>query len=278
MKVFVLLIAVMLLDAVLVQAQVQDNFDHLVKQVEEGKTYGIRRAKAGSATAVKEVKGYYIRLVPPVYKQVWDTIELSPALNGNLDTSNYFIQTEVLVLKEAAVEWKLADVSPECTNLVPEAAICLLKTTPRYEIVNKKFFPFKNITDTSNTDYVIPRKYVVVMREELVEAPRLERLYLQDNPQIGPNDRVIRVGEGIWEPWTEVVCPMGLFNTPSVQEVQEALKKEGYTVKMTNSYDEQTKRALHEFQRDNMLEVGELDEMTINRLGIKRRRLIEIKN
>jgi hypothetical protein len=261
-------------------AQNEDNLDYLISNVAEGKTYYLAKANQNSENIVRENEGYYIKIVPAVYETVPDTVILSPPLNGNLDTSNYFIETEVLVLKEPAAEWKTARVSKLCMEegeSAPEHALCLLKMVPKYQIVNKKFFPFKNILDTSRTDFVIPAKTIIVEREKLVEKPKLERIPLsQGKPTLKAGEKLIKVTAGKWERWQEVVCPYGEFNDPTAEQVQRALKKQGYTVKITGSYDEQTRRILHEFQTDNMLEVGELSEETIKRLGVKRERLITV--
>lgn len=257
------------------------NIDHLLSIVETGKTYILSKATKSGEHTVQEKDGYYLKLVPPKYHIVHDTIELSPALNGNLDTSNYFIQTEVLVLREPGASWKTAKISNACMKeegIVAHAGICLLKTVPKYQIVHRKFFPFKNILDTTTTDYVIPAKLIIVERKELKEKARLVRLNINEQPILKTGEKLIKVTPGNWNKWSEVVCPFGQFNDPKISEVQAALKKEGYVVKITGNYDEQTKRGVHDFQKDNVLEVGELSEETIQRLGVKRERLITIEH
>ncbi len=260
-------------------AQVDPAFRDLSKIVEEGKTYAINKAAKGNANAREEKTGYYIRLVPPKYQTINDTIIISPALNGNLDTSNYFIQTEVLVLREPGAEWKTAKVSRLCmkdASKPPHAAICLLRTAPKYEMINHRFYPFKNILDTSNTDNVIPAQIKIVQREELIQPARLEKVDLSEN--IADSDHVIKISAGSWTEWEEVVCEFGVFNDPDIRSVQEKLQKNGYKLDITNQYDEQTKSALHQFQLDNMLPVGEFDDATLRRLGLERQKLIQIED
>lgn len=257
-----------------------DNLQVLIDQVEEGKAYALYQADKPGPQTISEDKGYYIRIVPSKFKIVKDTIELSPPLNGNLDTSNYFIQSEVLVLKEQAVDWKFAKISPLCSaeSGKPYVSLCLIKTTPKYQIVNRKFFPFKNILDTSNTNFIIPAKTIIIEREELLEPPRLERLPLSPEPKIASGEKLIKVSLGIWKRWEEVICPYGIFNNPEMREIQQALINQGYKVEITGMLDEQSKAALHEYQKDNMLEVGSIDEATINRLGVRREPLIQVIN
>jgi hypothetical protein len=255
------------------------NFSELLKYREEGKTYAVSKAKNSLDKKYEEREGYQIRLVPPVYRTVYDTIVISPALNGNLDTTNYFIQTEILVLREPGADWKKVTVSRLCMQDVqtePHAAICLLKTTPKYEMVNRKFYPFKNILDTSRTDNVVPAEIKIFVREELVEPARLEKLALNEKTE--PTDKIIKIPVGTWTAWEEVICPYGVFNDPDIRSVQTELQKRGYDVTITNNYDEQTKRALHEFQNDNVLKPGEFDDETLKRLGVERQKLIQIED
>ena len=134
--------------------QVTDNFQYLLDSIQLGKTFSLSKAKHGDKNIVKEKETYYIKIVPPKYKIIKEEIEISPALNGNMDTSNYFIQTEIVELREPGAHWKRATISKLCTGGDAEIALCLLKTVPKYQIVHRKFYPFKNILDVSNTDYV----------------------------------------------------------------------------------------------------------------------------
>lgn len=259
-------------------ALAQSNLESLLDMVETGKTYALYTAKSGDENTMQENKTHYIRLVPPQYTTVYDTIELAPALNGNLDTSNYFIQTEILVLKEPGAAWKTATISPMCRKEdgVPHLALCLLKTTPDYKIIQRKFFPFKNIYDVSSTDYVIPAEVIVVERKVLSQKTGIYVITDPSKIEPIPGERLIKIPAGTWRKWSEITCPFGEFNDPSIVEIQTALKKQQYDVQITNKFDEQTKQAIMDFQRDNMLEVGGLTDKTLERLGVARERLISI--
>lgn len=259
-------------------AVAQNNIESLLDIVETGKTYALYAAKKGDENTIQENQTYYIRLVPPQYTTVYDTIELAPALNGNLDTSNYFIQTEILVLKEPGAAWKTATVSAACNKEkgVPHLTLCLLKTTPDYKIIQRKFFPFKNIYDVSATDYVIPAETVVVERKVLAQKTALYVITDPNKVTLGPDEKIIKIPAGTWRKWAEITCPFGTFNDPSIEEIQQALKKQQYNVTITKKFDEQTKRAIMAFQKDNMLEVGGLTDKTLERLGVTRERLISI--
>lgn len=262
------------------KTQAQDNLESLLSIVETGKTYALYKAKSGDTKIIQESKTHYLKLVPAKYRTVFDTIELSPALNGNLDTSNYFIQTEVLVLKEPGAEWKTARVSPLCRkdDGVPHLALCLLKTTPDYRIVHRKFFPFKNIIDTTTTDYIIPAEIIVVKRKILEQKGRIYYVTPDKKNDVGPGEKIVKIPAGSWRQWDEIVCPFGDFNDPSIEEIQKALKKQQYNVQVTGKFDEQTKNQLIMFQKDNMLSDhgGSVTPETLDRLGVKREKLIQI--
>jgi hypothetical protein len=276
LKISLILCLIGLLGRGLVQAQ--DNLDALLGIVETGKTYALYKAKPGEKEIIKEKETHYLKLVPSTYETVLDTIELAPALNGNLDTSNYFIQTEVLVLKEPGAEWKTAQVSPLCRKEdgVPHLTLCLLKTTPDYRIIHRKFFPFKNIFDTTTTDYIIPRQTIVVERRVMTQKARIFYVTGDKKNEVALGEKMVEIPAGKWRKWDEITCPFGEFNDPSVTQIQEALKKQQYEVTVNGKFDEQTKRSLHSFQTDNMLEIGGFTPETLQRLGIRRQKLITI--
>jgi len=259
--------------------QAQDNLESLLSIVETGKTYALYKSKPADTQVIKETEVHYLKLVPSKYRTVFDTIQLAPPLNGNLDTSNYFIQTEILVLKDPGADWKTAKISPLCRKEdgVPHLALCLLKTTPDYLIVHRKFFPFKNIVDTTSTDFIIPAETIIVERKILDQKARIYYVTADKKNDLGPGEKIIEIPAGTWRKWAEITCPYGVFNDPSMVDIQEALKKQQYDVKMTGKFDEQTKMHLIMFQKDNMIDdQGSVTPETLDRLGIKREKLIQI--
>jgi Putative peptidoglycan binding domain len=263
----------------------RNNLDYLVNNVVEGKAYVLTKSKTKNDHTIEEKEGYYIKIVPPKYKTVFDTVVISPELNGNLDTTNYFIQTEIFVLREPSAVWKTATVSKVCTteygsNLEPNhVALCLLKTVPKYEMVHRKFYPFKNILDVSTTDNVVPAEIRIIERFELTDAARLEHIpFSEKEPRLSDGEKLIKINPGTWNHWAEAVCPFGIFNDPDIKQIQAALQKQGYKINLSNSYDEQTKQAVHAFQLDHMLPQGELDDETLKRMGIEKQKLIQIQD
>jgi Putative peptidoglycan binding domain len=255
-----------------------ENLNHLINISQEGKTYYTTKVTANSPNAVYEPVGYQIKLSPPQYKEYLDTIVIAPALNGNLDTTNYFVQTEILVLKEPSMHWKEAQISKLCiaNAKTTNTGVCLLKTTATYEIIHTRFYPFKNILDTTRTEYIIPAEIKIVKRYELTKPTQVAHFTLSEQVELKSNEKLITITEGYWIRWTEAVCPFGVFNDPDVKKIQEALVKQGYKLQKTGNFDEQTKRALYQFQIDNNLPEGDISPIVLNRLGIETEKLIQI--
>ena len=112
----------------------------------------------------------------------------------------------------------------------------------------------------------------------LYESKNLQHFYINEEQknQLAPGEKLVSIPAGKWRKWDEITCPFGEFNDPSVTDIQEALDKQQYDVKINGKFDEQTKRALHAFQQDNMLEVGGFSPQTLQRLGVRREKLITI--
>lgn len=94
--------------------QAQDNLESLVEMVQVNKAYALYKAKPSDKDVVKEKKTHYIKLIPAKYQTIFDTIVISPALDGNLDTSNYFIQTEVITSKPPTAAVRLSSTESIC--------------------------------------------------------------------------------------------------------------------------------------------------------------------
>jgi hypothetical protein len=260
--------------------QAQDNLESLVEMVEANKAYALYKAKAGDKDILREKETHYIKIVAPVFKMIHDTIVISPALNGNLDTSNYFIQTEVLTIKEPVASWKVAKVSPLCRKSegVPHLTLSLITSSPDYRIVHSKFYPFRNILDTTSTDYIIPSEEMIVHRKVCIQQARIYYVTKDQVKNLKDGEKTIEIPAGKWKKWSELTCPFGDYETPSIIDIQKGLKSQAYEVVVTGKMDEQTKKAIISFQHDNLLETDNpLSQETMQRLGIKRARLISFE-
>lgn len=254
-----------------------ENLIYLLENSEVGKAYALFSTSRSKA-AVEEPAAYYLKLVPPKFTRVQDTIVLRPALNGDLDTSNYFIQTEVLVLRDKSTEWKRAKVADVCVKQQPQETLVWLKSLPHYRIVNRRFYPFKEVTDTTDSENVIPADLMIVGRSQLVEEGKIELYPSAAAANKQPGEQLIRIPAGAWKNWEEVICPYGVYNRPNISKVQRYLKSQGYDVSIDNNYGPKTKKAIHAFQRKNGLTVGDLNDATYEKMGLSGKKLIEIIN
>ena len=186
-----------------------ENIKYLTDNAVEGKAYFIAKANADSKKTFTDLEGFYIKMVPAVYKTVIDTIVLQPALNGDLDTANYFIETEVIVVSEPSAEWRTAQVSELCIQdgISPFLTFSLQKKSPEYQIVNRKFFPFKNILDVSEAENIVPEVLYFLKREELVQKARLETYPLSLKPELNPGEKLLEIPAGEWQHWEQIQCP-----------------------------------------------------------------------
>jgi hypothetical protein len=261
---------------VFVKSQAQtESVKFLADNVVEGKFYVLSKATEDGQNSFNEKKGFYIKLLPPVYKTVVDTVVLQPALNADMDTSNYFIETEVVQVKEASAEWKTANVSSHCSANAqkPYLALSLQKISPDYEIFNRKFFPYKNILDVEDAENVIAAVTMSIEKKILVQRARLETYPLTEKPLLLAGEKLLEIPAGIWQNWMELKCP-GEFLDPKIDEIQLSLKNKGYKVEITNVLDKQTIKAVYEFQADNNMETDGLTDETVKLLGVERERLI----
>ncbi len=259
--------------------QAQDNLESLVEMVQVNKAYALYKAKPSDKDVVKEKKTHYIKLIPAKYQTIFDTIVISPALDGNLDTSNYFIQTEVITSKESIVTWKTATVSPLCRKdaAVPHLTLSLTQTVPDYRIIHTKFYPFRNILDTTSTDYIIPAEKMVIERLVCTQKSRIYYITDAQKEQLSKGEKLLKIPAGKWKKWQRISCPIGEYAMPSVSSIQKELKRQAYDVKVTGEMDTQTKKAIVAFQQDNLLEIGDpLSPETLKRMDIKGKKLISI--
>jgi hypothetical protein len=117
-------------------------------------------------TPVTELQ-YTIKIIPAQYETVYETIEVAPALNADMDTENYFAQTEVIEVAPEGKEW-VAQESADGT------ALTLTKTPAKHQTIEKRFYPFKNILDVSNAENVVAAQYITIERKVQVSPARVE--------------------------------------------------------------------------------------------------------
>jgi hypothetical protein len=247
--------------------------------VNEGKVYALLSTSSEAENTFKSKKAFYIKIVPPVFKTVIDTLVLQPALNADLDTANYFVETEVIQISDAAAEWKTAKISGHCfgDKTLPLISLSLQRKSPDYQIVNRRFYPFKDILDISEAEHVIPAQIVLIEKKVLVQKARLETYTFEEKPVVNSGEKLLEMPAGEFLYWKEIQCKQGDFLDPKINEIQLSLKNKGYKVELTNVLDKQTLRAVYEYQADNNMDTEGLTDATVKMLGVERERLIIIE-
>lgn len=134
-----------------------------------------------------------VRVVPPVYETIVDSVVIVPALNANLDTSNYFTQMEIVLLKEPTQFWVKNS----------ESTLCVVHTAPEYIEVERRFYPFKNILDTENAEAVIPAQIKIIERKVLVRSGRLDKLSADAPTE--ESELVIKIRVQDWVYWQNFI-------------------------------------------------------------------------
>ncbi|MDC0231447.1 peptidoglycan-binding protein [Aureispira] len=130
--------------------------------------------------------------------------------------------------------------------------------------------------DTATTDFVIPEEKIIIKRRILSQKSRIYFLNDRKKNQLLAGEKLIEIPAGNWKKWSEIICNSEESDKTSIVSLQKALFKQAYDVIINGKFDKQTKDALHAFQQDNLIDVGnDINNPTVlQRLGIKRKKLI----
>lgn len=92
------------------------------------------------------------------YTKIQDTIVIAPTLNGDLDTSNYYMMPELIEIR-----------AEKTVQIFEDGKLVERKIPAEYMIVEVKFFPFKDILDITNISNIIPAEIKIIQRWVLAE-------------------------------------------------------------------------------------------------------------
>jgi hypothetical protein len=134
-----------------------------------------------------------VRVIPAVYETVVDSVVVVPALNAQLDTSNYFTQTEFVLISEPSTDWQKSS----------DNTICAVRTEAEYISVERRFYPFKNILEVEKADSVIPAQIQTIERQKLLQPARLEKLPIDSSTDEDDNVIIIKVKD--WVYWQNFI-------------------------------------------------------------------------
>lgn len=219
----------------------------------------------------------YLRLVPPSYKWVKDSLRISPGLNPAYDTSNYSWVSVRLEHRERTGEWRKAEVSKRCTENASSIGLCYLKTFRKDTIIKKKGFLSRDVLYTAELkeSEIIPEVWTYYRRQVVTTPAAVEQVSAAEAAQSAAG-AIVEIPAGRWSSWSEVFCDFESYDHVTLTDLQRALVREGYELYISNVFGEKTQAALHDFQRKNGLPVGDLNNITYKRLGFKPHKLIRV--
>jgi len=154
---------------------------------------------------------------------------------GNELEEDVDIEVLEIVLQEKSEKWVKKMMDKNCLSADPNDCIvwCLVKIPEKKEVLTI----LKDTTQSEN--YTLKRIEKKVVRER-----------------------------GGYTEWKQVLCAKDITK-PIIGQIQNVLRDKGYYEKI-NSYkmDSKTKKALTNFQKENVLPVGQLDFETLDVLGV----------
>jgi len=178
-----------------------------------------------------------------------------------------------VVVKPLTTYWQIRHMDRNCLSASPFDCV----------ILNYGEIP----TKTKTIHFQKQERFKLVHVEQLARPASLEWINVDSIPQINNfmevkpyesntyryfKDEVNQIvyiysKSNGWGKWREVICTTaGYFN---MFTIQEALKRTGYySAEITGIINEETKKALIQFQKDNQLHVGMLDYYTLRALDL----------
>jgi hypothetical protein len=161
----------------------------------------------------------------------------------------------------------------ESIPIVYKTYQCFLKTPAiLVQNINNQW-----ITDTlkNNSPYLkwthVPARYVTRTRFVLKTKPRFVIRTTSDSLFKSNQNNIFGRTGGFTE-WRERVVIRCFYDTPldMIAQIQKALRKRCFRVKVTNIFDAETKKVLIQFQKKHHLILGNLDNETLTKLGLPR--------
>lgn len=219
----------------------------------------------------KEVKGYYLVFLPPVFKTKQKTLVIPiDASYQTLDTLSDSIQIAWMYdYSEGYLEPYISTryIDRNCLSVSEDSLINIEFTEIR---------PFKRLFKgkVSKTDYengLIDTLYHT-FDYHFIEIP----YRIIKTPNLNPNDyenidylKLIYLKGFNWSEFREVMCTGGIrLRYLSLVPVQIALRDKGYGVEVGGNNDEKFRKILNDFQRENGLKVGWLNVETLKMLDV----------
>lgn len=239
---------------------------------------------------VKEAWEEVLEVTPAQYDWVEETIVVEEASSKlEIMEARYEEKTEEVLVKPAYTTWKQGRGPIERIDHATGEIMCLIEVPAEYKTVTSTVL----VAPAKTNRIAIPAKTQVVKRQVMVKAPEVKRITHPAETKIVKVRQLVRAPEEVRIPvpaetktitqqykisdselsWKNVLCETNITGNV-VKQLQAALQREGYDpIWIDGVYGEKTRAAVTRYQKDNGLASGGLTFETLDKLGVKYRRM-----
>ena len=223
----------------------QPNVDSMLSTAEVGKQYLSLSLENNPSLG----KSFYV-IIPPIFETYIDSI---PQAKENIPTSlKVDTLTYAFEIQPTAQNWMLRTIEDTLVynymnnrNLANNTFLLLVPfyQVPKYQTTT--YYSVNNNVRNYNYNDFIP-----IEKQRLITAGTIKKLSSKDEI-LHPNQIVFEVINGKWENFKPVSIP----SHPPITliRIQEALNEKGYECKIDGIFDENTRSALQQFEKDHDL-------------------------
>jgi hypothetical protein len=196
---------------------------------------------------------------------VFDTVLIKIAVDKTTRMADlpdeYGLAKGKVLIKEASTRWEFRKASKECLSANPDDCLVLflIEAPAEYKTVEKlvlKATAHQRRYDNIDT----------IIFKQVIETKPLTKTLFESPPQYEKVFRKIHP-HTYYSEWREVLCGDGNWG-PTLRDLQKELKKRGYySDKVDDIFGPKTKAAFLHFQKDNHLQMGNLNCATLKALG-----------
>jgi hypothetical protein len=217
-------------------------------KTEPGKCYSCERKR----DSVKTKGGFVIKIIENQYAFFRDSIRLDSIILSDGERMRQEIGTSQVSI---SVNKKLA-----CFNTNnPSAyyALCWIEIPSEYRTISADNVAFLKKKGAF---------FYYYSRRVLLAQSYAQKIYRTRKP-LFLNKNEYWFNNGVWSDYQEIICAP-YCPAYTVKQIETALKKLGYRMKIDNKFSKKELKLLYRFQRKNGLESGKLNIETLKRLDI----------
>ena len=203
-------------------------------------------------------------IIPATYETVNETVVLVPEGKRIIRIpAQYETVVENKMVTPATQKWVKTGTSKNC--LSPNPADCEIWSLKQFDAVYQKVSRKVEVVPESVQEEIIPAQTKVVPRQKIVQPEREVKTEIPITYKTVM--KKVLAKKGGYLIWKEILCDQDITES-KINQIQQALDREGYDVPVDNQMGERTKQSLIKFQRDKGLPVGNLNVETLQALGV----------